>query len=263
MKLFGSMKNKNVAQNTTILSDDAPFAFAEAYKMLRTNLSFVSTTGKYKKILITSAIPNEGKSTVAINLAITLAEAGARVVVVDCDMRNPSVHRYLRLRNSKDSGLSSMLSGAMSGPVSIQTYTKGGFRFIPAGTIPPNPAELLGSERMKKVIETLEEHFDYIICDAPPTTVVSDAAVLSRYVDGVLLVVRQNFSTRQQVRAAKQSLDTVNANLLGAVLNQYDMSADWKKGGRYGYGNYKYKYTYSYGGSTNELNDLPDDNRDA
>ena len=244
--LFKNKKMKIQPENT-ILTADAPFAFTESYKKLRTNISFVSMSGKYKRILVTSAIPNEGKSTVAINLAISLAETGKKVVVVDCDMRNPSVHRYLRMRNSSEHGLSSLLTGAVNGNITISNYTRGGFCFIPAGTIPPNPAELLGSENMEKLLDMLEEHFDYVICDTPPSTVVSDAAVLSRAIDGVLLVIRQNFSSTQQVKSAVQSLQDVDANIFGCVLNQYDLTSDRKKSrSKYGYyGNYH--YTYGYG----------------
>ena len=237
-------KKQKIQPENTILTNDAPFAFTESYKKLRTNISFVSMSGKYKRLLVTSAIPNEGKSTVAINLAVSLAETGAKVIVIDCDMRNLSIHRYLRMRNSSENGLSNLLTGAVNGNVTISNYTRGGFCFIPAGTIPPNPAELLGSENMEKLLNMLEEHFDYIICDTPPTTVVSDAAVLSRFIDGVLLVIRQNFSSTQQVKAAVQSLRDVNANIFGTVLNQYDLSADRKKSGsKYGYyGSYHYGY---------------------
>ena len=246
--MFSFKKQKKFSYDETLLSASTPFAFTEAYKMLRTNLNFVSMSGKFKKLLVTSSIPNEGKSTVAINLAITLAETGCNVLLIDCDMRNPSIHRYLRMRNIPRSGLSSILAGDTNIENSILEFRKGEkriFDFIPVGSIPPNPAELIGSEAMKNLLDMLSSQYDYIICDTPPATVVSDSAILSRYCDGVLLVIKQKFSTKQQVLSAKQGLETVGATILGTILNQYNIEDDRKKNSnRYGYGVYNYSYGY-------------------
>ena len=252
MTVFNLFKkhNKKISSEDTILSPTAPFAFSEAYKMLRTNIKF-ATMNKHKKLLITSSVPNEGKSTVAINIAISLAETGAKVLIIDCDMRNPCVHKYIRVRNLRGAGLSSVLAGSADVNDSIVTYKRGDdaiFDFIPVGSIPPNPAELLGSETMKDLLDMLSEHYDYIICDTPPVTVVSDTAILSRYCDGVLLVIKQKFSTKQQVQEAKQNLESVGATILGTILNQYNIADDRKKSsGHYGYGKDKYGYGYGYG----------------
>lgn len=207
-----------------LLTADAPFYYSEAYKMLRTNVKFVTDNlGDCAKIAITSAMPNEGKSVFAINLAITLSETGARVLLVDCDLRNPSVHRYLRVRESRLQGLSGVLSGSVELSDCIYFHPEYKFSFIAAGRIPPNPSELLGSGRMKQVVESLSGSFDYILFDTPPAGVVADSLVLSRFVDGTVLVVRQGASHRKQVRSVKEAYEDVNARLLGVVLTVCDM----------------------------------------
>lgn len=227
-----------------LLSAASPFAYAEAYKTLRTNLSFASISKQYKKIILTSAIPNEGKSTVAVNLAITLAEAGARVLVVDCDLRNPTLHRLLRVKNGTAGNLTALLTGMLQLQECVFHHPKFNCDFITAGVVPPNPAELLGSERMAQLLEELSWQYDYVICDTPPVSVVTDAAALSRFCDGVILVVRQNMSTKDQVRTAKRNLEAVQANIIGTILSCYDLSADSKEStgkynGYYSYGSYK------------------------
>ena len=244
LNLFTIKKKHAPADSLSdILSPVSPFAYKEAYKMLRTNLSFVSMNGKYKKILVTSAIPDEGKSTVAINLAATLAETGSRVVLIDCDLRNPSIHRYLRFENKNLKGLTSLLAGTTQlEDGNIFSHKKLKFDFIPAGPIPPNPAELLGSSMMNDLLKALEIGYDYIIMDTPPVGVVTDAAVLSRYVHGVLLVIRQRFSTKDQVNVAKQNLDSVQARIIGTVLSRYDLQAD-RDNGKYSHYHYNYSAT--------------------
>lgn len=207
-----------------LLSADKPFWYSEAYKMLRTNLNFVA--GKQDdctKISVTSTMPNEGKSVFAINLAITLSENGARVLLVDCDLRSPSVHRYLRVKENHLEGLSGVLSGSAELSECIYFHPEYKFSFIAAGTVPPNPSELIGSNRMKQVVESLSGSFDYILFDTPPAGLVSDALVLSRVVDGTVLVVRQGVTHRKQVRAVKQSLDDVHAKIFGVVLNECNL----------------------------------------
>lgn len=212
-----------------ILTADCPFAYAEAYKMLRTNLSFASVSKKYKKIIITSARPDEGKSTVAINLGITLAETGARVLLMDCDLRNPTLHRLLRIRRGVTKGLTALLTGKASIDECVFSHPQINCDFILAGTVPPNPAELLGSSRMEAVLKELNARYDYIIFDTPPVSVVTDAAALSRYSDGVILVVRQKASTRDQVWMARRNLEAVQANIIGTILSCYDITKDTRE----------------------------------
>ena len=229
--------------STPLLTNNAPFAYAEAYKTLRTNLSFASISKQYKRIIITSAIPNEGKSTVAINLAFTLAESDAKVLLLDCDLRNPTLRRLLKVRPEYKEGLTALLTGAAALNECIFNYPKMKCDVLLAGTTPPNPVELLSSPQMKDLLDRLSEKYDYIICDTPPVSVVTDAAALSRFCDGVILVVRQKVSTRDQVWAAKRNLDAVQATLIGTILSCYDMSDDTQAVNPY-YGGY-----YRYGSS--------------
>lgn len=227
-------------QSAPLLVGDAPFAYVEAFKTLRTNLSFASISKQYKKIIITSAIPNEGKSTIAINLAITLAESDEKVLLIDCDLRNPTLRRMLRIRPEFKDGLTSVLSGNTPAEECIIRHPKLKCDVLLSGTRPPNPVELLSSSRMKELLDQLSEKYDYIICDTPPVSLVTDAAALSRFCDGIILVVRQKTSTRNQVLAAKRNLDAVEANIIGTILSCYDMTDDTQTASPYCSGYYRY-----------------------
>ena len=163
------------------------------------------------------------------------------MLLVDCDLRKPIIHRYLKIDNSAYKGITNVLSdGSLA--ESIVGIKALNIHVIIADAIPPNPAELLGSSRMKMLISELDKHYDYIIFDTPPVSVVTDAAVLSQYVDGVILVVRQNFATFDQVALAKKNLDSVDANILGVVMNNFDTRSANKESGYY----YSYNYDYSH-----------------
>ena len=222
--------------HNNILNEQSPFVYTEAYKKLRTNFKFLSTTENVKKIIVTSSVPKEGKTTVAINLAVVLAESGANVLLLDCDFRNPSVHRYLHGEKNLEFSLTSYLEGEKSlDKDSICRDSELNISYISMDKIPPNPAEVLGLKRMEELIEDAGKQYDYVICDTPPVGVVTDAALLSRCFDGVLFVIRQNYTTRNEVHAAKQNLDRVHAKIIGSVLNQYDISMDKGRRGSYGY----------------------------
>lgn len=233
-------KEKRSNRKFLLVGKDTPFQYQEAFKSLRTNLKFLAMGKSCKKIIMTSAIPGEGKSSVAINLAVSLADAGSRVLLMDCDLRKPILHRYLKLDKSSYKGLTNILSGGVL-TESIVNMKSLNLHVIIADAIPPNPAELLGSGRMKILVEELEKHYDYIIFDTPPVSVVTDAAVLSQYADGVILVIRQNHATFDEVALAKKNLDTVHANILGAVLNDFNTKSADKESGYY----YSYNYDYS------------------
>ena len=246
---MGKFEKKDAATNhSEVLSVNSPFAYREAYKTLRTNLSFASISRKYKKIIITSAIPNEGKSTIAVNLAITLAESGAKVLLMDCDLRNPTLNRLLRIKIATNRSLTSLLAGEHQLDECILSHPKLRCDIILAGTIPPNPVELLSSDKMQELLDQLSEQYDYIICDTPPVGVVTDAVALSRFCDGIIMVVRQNMSTKEQVWKAKRTLETVQANVIGTILSCYDISKDTKDAA----GSYEGYYGYGYGSHRKE-----------
>lgn len=223
-----------------INNPNAPWNYVEAHKSLRTNLNFVSLDKQYRKILITSSIPKEGKSGLVINLGISLAENGSKVLVVDCDLRKPMLYKYLRIQHG--SGLTNLLAGEDTPENVIQTIPSCGFDFLDAGLTPPNPVELLGSTVFKEMIEELSSKYDYMIFDTPPVGIVTDAAVLSMITDGVIFVIRQKFAALDQIHLAKSNLEAVKADIIGTVLNDYDAAGTTKKGGYY----YNYSYDYKY-----------------
>jgi len=198
---------------------------SEAYRTLRTNLDFSSLDKPIKTMLVTSAGPEEGKSTVLANLAVITAQTGRKVILVDCDLRRPTLHYIFNLKN--DVGLTTMVvdDAAMESPPLQDTGVEG-LQLVSSGPLPPNPSELLGSRRMGDIIADLLERADVVLFDAPPVVAVTDAAVLATKVDGVLLVVNAGGTKRDYARAAKARLEKVNANLLGAVLNnvRFDVS---------------------------------------
>lgn len=238
-KLKGIQSNK-----ARIITNNAPFQFIEAYKSLRTNLKFASVNNEIKKIVLTSSIPGEGKSTVAINLAISLSGSEGKVLLVDTDLRKPSLHRYLGLSSSKIGGLTNILSGSKKADECIVHFNDIGINFLSSGPIPPNPAELLGSKAMENVIQYLSEKFDYILFDTPPVSVVTDAAVLSRFTDGVVFVVRHNYTTLETAKFAKKNLENVGATIIGSVLNNFKPDKSNKSYDYYNYKDYGSGYKY-------------------
>lgn len=190
---------------------------AEAFRQLRTNLQFANVSGKAKTVLVTSSLPGEGKSTTATNLAIALAQAGQSVCLIDADLRRPMVHEYMQLE--RDAGLTTALVGAVDVNDLLQPWGEDNLYVLTSGQVPPNPSELLGSGEMKQLLLRLEHAFDAIIIDAPPLLPVTDAAVLSQYVGGVVVVVGSNKIRQQDLARSLDALRLVGARLLGVVLN--------------------------------------------
>ena len=198
---------------------------SEAYRTLRTNLEFSSLDKPIRTMVVTSPGPEEGKSTTLANLAITIAQGGKRVILVDCDLRRPSQHTIFGVPNG--AGLTTMVveDRAMKEPP-LQEIGVPDFWLLPSGPLPPNPSELLGSRRMEEIIAALLEHADMILFDVPPIIAVTDAAVLASKVDGVVLVFKAGGTKRDHAQRAKALLEKVNARLIGSVLNNvsFDIS---------------------------------------
>ena len=237
-------QKNNIAGRSTkfvsVAAKETPFAYVEAYKSLRTNIGFLSNVSGVRSILITSAIPMESKSTTAINLAITLADSGHSVVLVECDLRKPILRKYLK-RELGQTGLAAYLAGLVTLDDCIVDLTDLGISVIGAGVVPPNPSELLNTTRMQELVELLKHNYDYVILDAPPVTVVTDAAVVGRLTDGALLVVRSKFASARTVRQAKAKLENVGIRILGGVLTRFNMrKSGWRAG--YDYNQYEYGY---------------------
>jgi succinoglycan biosynthesis transport protein ExoP len=192
----------------------------EAFRSLRTSVLFSTPEAPPKVLLVTSAGMGEGKTIISTNLAATLAESGSRVLLIDGDMRHPSCHPNLGVDNER--GLSSFLTGQLALEEVMHALEQPRLWFVAAGPTPPNPAELLGSARMRDAIASLREQFDFIIVDSPPVIPVTDGVVLSREVDGVVLVVKGHDTPREMVRRARDSLQLANAHILGVVINNVD-----------------------------------------
>lgn len=234
-----SAKNGNGAGSMALIAlEDNRSAMAEAYRHLRTSLLFSSAGKPPKTILVTSSQPSEGKTTTAINTAITLAQSGAEVVLIDCDLRRPRIHSHFDLENTN--GLTNYLSGERNPDNLLKAYPGlPNLKIITSGPIPPNPAELLSSNEMKNLLQFLKGNFKHIVIDSPPAISFTDAAILSTLVDGVVLVALAGKSSLHLMRRFKQRLGTIGARIYGVVLNGI-------KSNSVEYGYYGYGYTYKY-----------------
>lgn len=211
---------------------------AESFRALRTNLQFLDMGGR-ASFVITSSIPSEGKSTTTINLAIALADAGKRVALVDTDLRKPKVAEYLSIEGG--AGLTDVLIGRAEVNEVMLPWGGRSLYVLPAGKIPPNPSELLGSNQMNTLLEMLERDFDVVLCDAPPLLPVTDAAILARATSGALMVISAGRTTRHQLTLATEALTTVGAKLAGFVMSMVPTRGPDSYYAAYGYG-----YGYAY-----------------
>ncbi|MGB9975795.1 CpsD/CapB family tyrosine-protein kinase [Thermovenabulum sp.] len=220
--------------------DDPKSVVSEAFRVFRTNLQFASIDKPLKKILITSSVPREGKSSVAANLAVTLASAEKSVLLIDADLRRPKQNKIFYIENHI--GLSNFLAENIELDSVIQSTVIQNLYILPSGPVPPNPAEVLSSKKMKNFLEEVSQNYDYLIIDSPPVNSVADASILSTLVDGVILVTACHETEREALIVAKNQLEKVNARILGVVLNKVKENS----------GSYYYYYYY-YGEDSHKI----------
>jgi capsular exopolysaccharide synthesis family protein len=233
--LVGSIPlDKELRKDAAIGFESDNTAIAEAFRKLRTNLQFLAVDNPPRVIVVTSSMPSEGKSTTAINIALALAEADHNVLIIDGDMRRPTLHKNLDL--VQPVGFSTVLSGGANLEDALQKTRFTGLTALTSGAIPPNPSELLGSMAAKKLLKEMRGQFDYVIVDSTPLLAVTDAAILAAGADGVLLIARYGQTKREQLTHAASSLRDVGATLLGAVITMLPMRASAS-----------YSYNYYYG----------------
>jgi tyrosine-protein kinase Etk/Wzc len=220
---------------------------AEAYRSLRTSIQLASLENQITSIMITSAGPGEGKSTTMSNLAVTLAQSGRKTLVVDCDMRRPTINKVFDVK--RDPGLSEILSNKTDWRLSVQPSAVENLYILASGSIPANPSELIGLVYMQTILAEMKQEYDFVLCDVPPILVVSDAALLAKYLDGVLILMRSGHAIAQDVARAREQMERVGGKVLGGIFNGYEATS-----GRYGYSRYGYsRYGYSrYGYSSND-----------
>jgi len=228
-------KKKAVRDYELITNSSPKSAMAEAYRTLRTNLGFAGMDQPCRSILITSGNPMDGKSTIVSNLAVVMAQAGNKVILVDCDLRKPLQHKIFGVENFQ--GLTNCILQQIDVEQVAYTGMVENLTVLTSGPIPPNPAEILNSARTRSLWKTLLEKYDYVLIDSPPVLAVTDASILSTQVDGVILVVRSGISRIDLAREAKEQFAKANARLIGVVLNQVKMDAN---------DYYQYYYYYSH-----------------
>lgn len=236
------MKKRNLRHNVPLLlNDKSAFTVVESYKAIRTSLMFkMMNNDNMRCLAFTSSDSSEGKTTTCINLAITFAQAGSRVLIVDADMRRPVAHRYLKVQSKP--GLSDKICGFAEEEACIYRTSYENLFLMPAGSSSPSPAELLMSNRMDAFLQVFLKSFDYIFIDTPPVGVVTDAAIIGSKCGGVVFVTRQDVSRKDRIAESIKSLEQAGVNILGFLFNDYVAPS------RKGYARrYKNKYGYGYG----------------
>ncbi|OPJ55324.1 CpsD/CapB family tyrosine-protein kinase [Alkalithermobacter paradoxus] len=217
-----------------IVHNNPKSPIAEAYRNVRTNILFSNIDENLQTILITSAGQGEGKSTTISNIALSLSDLGKKVLLIDCDFRRPSIHKKFGITNSK--GITDILLENIEYQAYTQRTNKENLDIITAGQIPPNPSEMISSNKMKRLLEEMKKDYEYILVDTAPIGVVTDAAILSTFIDGVILLCASGEAQIEHAKKAKENLVKVGANILGVILNKLEI----EKNRSYGY------YAYSY-----------------
>ena len=230
------LKKSQSSPLTLILETDPKSVAAEAYRTLRTNLQFSKLDQGSRKLLITSATPGEGKTTTVANLGLAMAQAGERVCLIDSDLRQPSLHNLFGVSNGI--GLTVALAEAKSVEQVLVPTTMPNLYLVPSGPLPPNPWELLGSNRMREFVESLLARFDTLLFDSAPIMSVADTAALAALSDGVILVLKSGAAPRDLVRRAVEQIEAVKGKMIGVLLSQVDPRRD----------GYYYRYFYQYYG---------------
>ncbi len=238
----------NETQKT--LHKNLEFTATEQYKLLRTNLNFTLPEGEKCPVIgVTSSIRGEGKSTTAVNLSYVLAEKGSKVLLIDGDLRIPSVAKKMDIENIK--GLTDFLMNRNIEIDSFKTEVLENWYIIPSGEIPPNPSELLGSTRMEAVLSEFKKSFDYIVVDLPPVNIVSDALSIADYLSGMIVVIREEYTEKKELERCIRQLKLSNVNVLGCVMNE----AKSNSGSYSKYKKYRYYKYYRYYQKTDEVDD--------
>lgn len=221
-----------------MLSPESPFVVKEAYSSIRTNLMFTQKGESCPIFVVTSPTANNGKTINSINLAISFAQMGKRTLLIDADMRNPTVHRMFSV--PVKNGLSEILAG-LTDNITVSKTEIENLSLLTSGKIPPNPAELLASPRMDKLLSFVKEHYDCVFIDTPPVNLVTDATVFAQKSTGYILIVKANVSDNSDVKTALSNIESIDGNVLGVILNDISTS-------RHKYYSYYRKYDYKYGG---------------
>jgi capsular exopolysaccharide synthesis family protein len=216
----------------------------ESYRMLRTNIQYSSLDKPIKSLVITSSGPSEGKTITTANLAVVMAQAGSKVLVIDADLRRPAIHKVFGVNNRF--GLTNILAENKLFEEVVQKDGIENLDLLTSGPIPPNPAELLGSKKFENFLSYVRERYDYVIIDTPPCGSITDAAIVGRIVDGVILVASAGEVEIEAIQHAKENLQKVNANIIGVVLNKVNKQTS-------GYYYYYYYYYYHYQDDSGEI----------
>lgn len=223
-----------------ILNEGTKFIISEGYNTARTNLMFSLSQSPNKVVVFTSASPAEGKSTNCLNMAITLASTGAKVILLDLDLRKPVQHSLLKVTRAR--GASTLLSGMCTVSEAIVKDVRPNLDLVPSGPIPPNPAELLSSPNTGKLIEVLQAHYDYILIDTPPVNVVSDSQLLNDYISGIVFIIRDGYTKHTDLQRALSQIKLANGKVLGFMKTACQTSGS---SGYYKKSYYNYNYSYS------------------